>query len=637
MAKAANIVLVTIVVAAGSIAILAWHAGRQPPATRVSSPAPSDPPASDLGNAAMRSEVLSPVARTSGAASTSIAADLVTLEGLLVVEDEAGSEHRSANGKFHARSGPLAGEEWQEHEIAVINGRWSCPVSATARFTAADPVLEGRAAVLVDPHADLAIPADRRISLVARWPPRTALRILDSSTGAELSLVTLVRCVHDWSDAPSQSPCACSTEIVSRAPSPITLAVPASETGPCWREFLWATALGYGWVRVEIDYERGGEHVARLLPTSWLGELEVSVTDFDRVEQVLAHFRARDAAPVAMIQVCAVEAFDRIGALQAEVAVRENAAPRTITSLLPGKYHVLLEVVDGGEVREDLAWLAEAVVELERGGRARVTLHPADDTLAVLAENESYAEPVPMSGTLFVPLAWDLDALELSFDASGGDGSRVVNLHDLQAVPGQAGRYRWDLGHLSPMRYTVRCRGQELAEIVLEPPGRDDIELTLPEPADVTVELIEAETGRVAPIDEFDSCPRNQATGRFEFRVPAGERWFTLWQKDYELEQERILLRPGANDLTLRVRRASGVEVVQKCGREIIPMTDGFSLRPLGGELEGGVSGPGWAKVPPGRYEVTIADVLGFRSVAPFPIEVKAGAFLQLEIELQER
>jgi len=93
----------------------------------------------------------------------------------------------------------------------VTAGCHHATLPATHEWSAADPVLDGRPAFL--PRAEearLPVPVDGKLELVARWPPRTVLRVVDQVTGADLAQVDVIRCTSGGWNSPVQHPCECS-------------------------------------------------------------------------------------------------------------------------------------------------------------------------------------------------------------------------------------------------------------------------------------------------------------------------------------------------------------------------------------------------------------------------------------------
>jgi hypothetical protein len=108
-----------------------------------------------------------------------------------------------------------------------------------------------------------------------------------------------------------------------------------------------------------------------------------------------------------------------------------------------------------------------------------------------------------------------------------------------------------------------------------------------------------------------------------------------------------VVLKPGLNDFTMRVRRSSGIVLTMRDGTSPVSW-DVYSrwdvrVRAIdGSKVRSGVGYSDrfehYIKVSkPGPYEVTIPTLTGFEEIAPFTIDVSAGDFVRHEIQIARK
>src|SRR5262249_35446685 len=154
------------------------------------------------------------------------------------------------------------------------------------------------------------------------------------------------------------------------------------------------------------------------------------------------------------------------------------------------KYVVSIEI---GRSWSKPVVLGHALVELEAGQKSSVTI--------TLADPPKVGDDVPLEGTLYVPPAWGAVMPSIAFDILGrpdleSNHQRSVDFSPMQPVPGSPGRYRWNAGLVPPGRYAALLHEFALARIIEVPPeGQHHAEIVVGEPADVRVQVLDAETG----------------------------------------------------------------------------------------------------------------------------------------------
>jgi len=232
----------------------------------------------------------------------------------------------------------------------------------------------------------------------------------------------------------------------------------------------------------------------------------------------------------------------------------------------------------------------------------------------------------------------------------------------MDEVEGKQGLYRWGAGNLLPGKYMVLVWEWDLWKVVRVGPGDEgDVRIEVPEPAEVSLRLVDAGTGQDATMDEvcwyrpFDEetpggspklVEKDRASGRFEFRAPAGDILFFIPSDEYRQtgQQGPLNLVPGRNERTLTVGRACGIVVVLKDGEAQVPWDRSWIVNVKAkavsgpGKDEGFGGGPGGLRLivsGPGLYELTFGPIPGFEKVPPRKVDVKADKFIDLVVALE--
>jgi hypothetical protein len=236
------------------------------------------------------------------------------------------------------------------------------------------------------------------------------------------------------------------------------------------------------------------------------------------------------------------------------------------------------------------------------------------------------------------------------------DGDRFDRVK-FEAVPDEPGLYRWSAGLVVPGKYVAKLYEFEYQQVIaVDPLGEKNAKIEIGEPADVSVEVLDAETGQPAEVDvmwcckfpegvsggSLDDAKWNPSSGRFEFRAPVGEIDLHAGDFCYEDRIHPLRIHPGKNEHTLRLTRASGVRIRFFDGDlpvSSIPDEYEVTLKPAEGELtERSWGSRGkylYVAVPaPGLYDLTVKPIEGFEPVPPQRVQVKPKEFLEVTINL---
>jgi hypothetical protein len=391
----------------------------------------------------------------------------------------------------------------------------------------------------------------------------------------------------------------------------------------------------------------------------------------DVMKEALAHYDEAKPSDFPGGRKPSVEEFKKLAEsmrsqIEAEIGHGELVAERPaqrgefrVDWLEPQELVVSIEV--GNAHRSPLV-LASAPARLTAGTTTGVTL------VATQAETP---KAVPLAGTIVVPRGWDLEDLRLDIDPIGLKGRSDSDVHRVRRrswvpVAGRAGVYRWSAGAVLPATYVIRVDGTGIAKSIdVADPGNENVELVLPEPATLRVRLVSAADGRPAKMKGLRWIPTfgndslfgretlaleyDSKSASYSARVPAGSGVLdTYADKSWEFVEEPPTLdvHPGDQELVVRVRPTCGVSFDFVCdGARVDPQ----SLPSWNIKLEriDGVkrkttpvlrdSQPGISVGDPGRYLVKVPDLDGYEPVAPFEVDIAAGAFVKKTVELRKK
>jgi hypothetical protein len=268
--------------------------------------------------------------------------------------------------------------------------------------------------------------------------------------------------------------------------------------------------------------------------------------------------------------------------------------------------------------------------------------------------------PVPLAGTILIPPAWGRLRPRLSVEALDSPDDDLEERLDrvaVTAVDGEPGLYRWSAREVTPGRYALTVRELTYTQVVVVgPEGETNARIEIGEPADITVRVVDADTGADAGIEALlwhcanpegvdgstlNSVDRDPAGG-FHFKAPSGELNVGVRSDEYLLPLEIVKAVPGHNAITLRAQRACGVRLLLKEGGAIVPWDYSrhrVHLRQEDGsgeEMGSSSDGKEYRAFvsEPGTYSVSFDPIDGYEPVPPQDVEVKPRQFTDVMITL---
>jgi len=627
-------------------------------------------------------------------------------EGTIVVIDRDGVEHAEESGSFMFErfdptfeqslvdgggDGDGDGDEPDAAapdparapvRVEVVRGRFVLDAAHFRKIRLDAIELGGRPAVDGD---EVKVARSKPISVRALWVEPVLLHVRDAATKAELANVTvvvqsewsLVRLDHPGGEHPD--------DVVGRGlRSPVKLSPPLVGERRRLIAHYWVGAPGHAWGSASLQFDAGGEETVELEPAAALTVVVGS--------ELLARARAQEDDPQEKFfhrqrPPPAPQAFLRLRRRlpDAEDVAKEMEALRELSADSPGGVVAEVAARDGDVRFEGLA-PGERLATLEVGGRtgpslliafAEVSLHAGEAPTVTLTRTEP--RRVALAGTLFVPPSWDAATIELLLQPSdrranfAAGPQQALPLSSMAAVAARPGLYRWRFEGITPSTYHLSV-GDELCSQWIEvgSGGRDDVELVLPEIADVTAHVVDAESG--APVEVFDllwfsspesgrqfggrflplktrgaGAPALRTASTFTCRCPVGVGRFTVqsaeWQNDDR--QPDVELHVGEQQVDVQVRRMIGVVVVFRVDGRTVPWPADsdrprVSVAPIGEVAQPRslaliaydddarfiVPAPGW-------YRITVPKLEGFAPVAPIDVDVDSSGFVTRVVDLQ--
>ncbi len=555
------------------------------------------------------------------------------LSGRVVLSNAAG-------GALPAESGVLTWIAWKGNsgshiDVPVKGGEWSITLKALGEPEALGIhrlEMGGERFVVDAPEQKIPVPEDRFIEVLAHQPAGASLRVIDAQTGAELTGIRLTRGNWDSDEHPGLR--AESRTLAENLTSPIDLtSVLDAEVRKQMRpKELFVRADGYAWAPAKVDFDVGGRHQVALQPGA---ELIVSFLDYDPKDRGELRVRApKHDGPLVS-------------------ALLRKTDPQRITGLPVGEVHVGVEVG---------AWYDEPLTL----GKGSITLAPGQ-VGELLIEVEPAPEPVyaTASGLLFVPEAWGEVSTRVSMEFLGTalagfddhQGEAAVSQRDADGPGVRA--YAWSFDNMLVGSYELSLH-EPAFSIAIEVPagGRTDYEFALPPPAELLVRVVDDRTGEDIRTDALNWNPKrpkgvsggtlekaeyDEELVRYRIRGPEMEIELMLWDWGYSPVSATVDVAAGVREHTLRLERASIIEITLVDGETPVSFPDEWSdgPKPIDG-TEGRVTltqtgDKRWRfqMSDPGRYRYELPAIPGYEPVEPLIIDLLEGETSKQVVELR--
>jgi hypothetical protein len=530
------------------------------------------------------------------------------LAGSVVVIDGAGVAHPEVSGSIRwltdrVRTHPSLSSP-------VENGRFRVELPEQAMLMPVELVLDGRPAMLDAPIGNLRVPTDEPVTLFAHWPEDTRLHVLDLETRAELEDVTVA--LGSTSGRRPLLPDAWSKMVFASAASPIEL--PRAQE---YESEYRVSSPGHAWARAVLLRSDSGAREVLLAPA---GDLEVELTGAPTPPRAQLWVRrgAKDFVADEQLDARRSVRLERmpVGQHELEVILRSNG-PNPVV-------------------------LGRTTVTVKRGEVARAVLD-----LAPRPEPRSAS----LSGVVIVPAGWRISGFQLQCKLQDGPHfTRTLDSDAMQRDTEHPERYLWHFADVPAGRYALTIqRPWTSQEVVVEPPGRDDVVLQLAQPVDLQVRVVDAASGepvgindlmywfRSGPPPEFplsdDTARLDEHRNVYLLQAPVG--WMLdlkILDESYRGQLDGQLVREGAKELVLRAHRPNRLQLKLACaGRAVAWDQNARVTAHLEGKDEEQVLQHFGAYPPllevddPGTWIVNVPEIPGYEPLPPQKVELRAG------------
>lgn len=623
----------------------------------------------------------------------------VKVTGTLVVEDATGAEVADESGSaiVDVREGSVGSWSGKPTKVFVIRGRFELNVPPDARlsFDVFD-LDDGKAYWLTEGSAKrrdqargieegIAIPADRKLAIRARYAPKCLLVVTDADSGGPLLAVdVLLDVYHDprrgivmrdrhWLGGRQihPTPWSSSDLRVHNGMSPERLEVETETPFIRWQESFWVHVPGYQWESVDVDFREGGELPVKLKRG---GGLTLLVEGEE--PPAGARYTLRSAGTPEEVANRGTLSFGGASSVDNKASAADRLAewwpvsksrPVRFDGIPPGDYIASVEV---GERWNDSIVFAEQRVSIEVGAEAHAALElrgppdpPAPVPLALELHLDSGWRDAPFEAELVPSRVSPLvkqDVVRIARDSWVIDPQRrgVLIAPEKKVAPGS---YRLRIGSFGLERGIRLDSGT--APIVLE----------IGAPVNVTLHFVDARTrAPVTPtyISWFLADPSGDdgppsivgpnldyPSESFKVRVPAGRIGVLCRLEGYASSKPICIdVEKGVENVVVPMRHLAGVVVRFRIHDHDVPWTDVFHQKHGEGYAAYSVElratgAPDDEKDPvrsrgsfgcgcyfnvesPGDYRVTFPPIPGFDPIPSRVVKVSSDEFTDVAVDL---
>jgi hypothetical protein len=469
------------------------------------------------------------------------------VRGTLTLTDCVGQEIKDLDGRFTVYT--REDGERRELEVEIQRGEFEFALSDPSSLYVSDLFIEGRDVALEWSPETMNLLGAKTLTLKAREQCEVRLVVRDAGSGAHLNGLE-IWANYDIDNLQMLIP-SFDELIAEDAASPYTL--PEVDLGWGSERLYWVRAEGYGWKKALVDHMGTGEYVVDLRPGAGLTVIveELVGGSLNGHNPCLSLWSVETEEVVA--NWCEAPPFTH----------RWEGVP-------PGHYRALytLDWYSG-----DSPILGSGEISLQAGDVAIVTIEPVLPELPF--------GPVSVSGTVRAGEYWREKGFSLKFIPLGEterwatERARLY-LRDLAPDPSDPDLFRWSATLSCEGSWQVLvlpCRVHEDFDISAS--GIENIELSIEDPAELSILLKDAQTGEILPSAaitfEFVGRSRIQgiahpphlfdaATSRHRVGVPAGHVTLRVLAQAHQPFEEELRLIPGELELTYELEPVGGVD-----------------------------------------------------------------------------
>jgi len=526
------------------------------------------------------------------------------VSGQFILTDCFGQEHAQLDGEFelvYKRDG-----ERLERSIPVEGGVFSFTVPDPSDFFVHEMKLVGREITLQLEHELTGSHDDQRLLLNARDQCEVRVEVLDAATRGHLSGVE-VWYVGRLDSSAEAVPESRGLDLVLRdASSPVSL--PEVDLSRGSKRSYWVRSEGYAWAKVSVDHTRYSDQVV-LLERG--GALSVRVEGLESVT---------------------------MGGSRTHLQLERVADESSSLERLDTSFHHKWESVPPGAYRVSVV-IGERWVPPLPLGTAEVTVRASEDAQLVLPVEAPMvpAGPVTVNGVVRTHKYWRDRGFSLAFYGTGEtrrwEGRLPsLGLKEMKADPTDPDLLRWSMELPCEGTWEVAVQWFSIhtnfsASLAHTP----TVELSIPEPAFVSMQIRDAGTGAALPgamlfwkatgstgreEQVWATLKYRPESGTHHVTIPAGHVTFDILSDGYVGQLKGIELVPGPQELSFDLEPVGRVDLQFMEGGAVIPVSLldlEFEVRSVSGSGDiSSIWGGSLIFEEPGVYEVKVIGLPGY-------------------------
>ncbi len=419
---------------------------------------------------------------------------------------------------------------------------------------------------------------------------------------------------------------------------------------------VFASAPGYAWGRLVIDVSKDGKRELLLVPSA---ELEVRVTNV----QLEGYAALEKQANLFITRSDGKGGADQVWNQPIDEAL--EAEGLHIEGLQPGEFTVSVELGSSFSWRKRHV-LAQEELSLSGGEKRELVL--------ALPDAPALPERATFGGLVSFPAFGGEEDVRLQLfmaDYKYGDADFELSLADMEGIGGvlPAWSFRWE--DLPVGLYQVRLLPFDKNWMIELPAGgAEDMELVIPELAEVWVETVDASTGERVPLEVIRYGTREDIPGRvhhdysnarnhtafegepghFRFWSAPGAAYVRTYSIPSELNigvaRQDLELVAGLQSVRLELSPPCTIHFEFRVDGAALPREDGIFIG-LGRTIhavdhDGTAPTVSYEVVPlsgPGVYDLTFEGVGAdrFLPISPQRVDVRPGEMAEVIVELRRK
>ena len=418
---------------------------------------------------------------------------------------------------------------------------------------------------------------------------------------------------------------------------------------------VYARAPGYAWGRIGVDVSSGDEYELLLEPDATLS-VQLANVQLERYAaiEVEAEIDVHRLYPNGNRGYVWFQDID-------ETLVAEGLR---LDGLKPGDYSVEVKLGD--------RWSRSKRPVLAREEVTLAVAEPRELVLRLDDPPERKRRSATLAGSVSFPnVQGDPRWVRLDLFEVKNAPVSMLSLADMERTDDTPPTWSFRVEDLPEGRYQFLLRPFMARWMVeLPPEGREDLELVIPEFAEVLVETVDARTGERVPLDSITFGLRDLLPGQIQTHQQTGVRFegepgrFRFWTTpgaafvqthempsghDYGWRRKDLELVPGPQSVRLELGPRHAIRFEYRENGEAAPRGDDIYWGSIprvravdhGGHVTNeGFSGNRIMEVSaPGVYEVSFEDVTAhsFQSIPPRRVTVREGETAEVIVELRWR